>query len=226
MSSPTTISQSPNSSSSVLPWELFYISVQDSLYYAAIVTAVNATGSVASSMSSGVQFNNVYTGTTSVTTVASGFGALYGLAIDSSENMYLADYGGHKIWYIPSGGSPSILAGSTSSNDGDVSGNYGLSDFWIVKLSPFSVNTQTLPGQNFNLQVFPNPAQQSITLKTLFAEPDIKVIIINLSGEEITRQTITNGEPINISNFANGMYLLTAITSSGKICAGKFCKFD
>jgi sugar lactone lactonase YvrE len=122
MSSPMTISQSPNSSSSVLPWELFYISVQDSLYYAAIVTAVNATGSIASSMSSSVQFNNVYSGTTSVSTVASGFTALYGLAIDSSENMYLADYAGHKIWYIPSGGSPSILAGSTTGLvNGDVS---------------------------------------------------------------------------------------------------------
>ena len=123
MSSPTTISQSPNSSTSVSPWQLFTISVQDGLYYAAIVTAVNATGSLASSISSGMQFNNVYSGTTSVSTVAnSGFGALYGLAIDSSENIYLADYGGHKIWYIPSGGSPSILAGSTSGLvNGDVS---------------------------------------------------------------------------------------------------------
>ena len=123
MSSPTTISQSPNSSTSVSPWQLFTISVQDGLYYAAIVTAVNSGGSLASSISSGMQFNNVYSGTTPVTTVAnSGFGALYGLAIDSSENIYLADYGGHKIWYIPSGGSPSILAGSTSGLvNGDVS---------------------------------------------------------------------------------------------------------
>ena len=122
MSSPTTISQSPSASTSVSPWQLFTISVQDSFYYGAIVTAVNASGSLASSMSSGLQFNNVYTGTSPVTTYATGFGNLYGLAMDSAENIYLADFTGHKIWYIPLGGSPSVFAGSTTGIvNGDVS---------------------------------------------------------------------------------------------------------
>jgi hypothetical protein len=114
MSSPTTISQSPSSSSSVSSGQVFSFSVEDSLYYGAIVTTVNASGSAASSMSTGVQFVGTYSGLGPVTTLATGFGNLYNLAIDSAENIYLADYGGHKVWYIPSGGSPSIFAGSTS----------------------------------------------------------------------------------------------------------------
>jgi hypothetical protein len=113
MSSPTTISQSPSSSSSVSSGQVFSFSVEDSLYYGAIVTTVNASGSAASSMSTGVQFVGTYSGLGPVTTLATGFGNLYNLAIDSAENIYLADYGGHKVWRIPSGGSPSIFAGST-----------------------------------------------------------------------------------------------------------------
>lgn len=113
MSSPTTLTQSPSSSTSVSSGQVFSFSAEDSLYYGAIVTAVNASGSAASSISTGVQFVGTYSGLGPVTTLATGFGNLYNLAIDSAENIYLADYGGHKIWYIPSGGSPSIFAGST-----------------------------------------------------------------------------------------------------------------
>jgi sugar lactone lactonase YvrE len=126
MSSPTTISQSPSSSSSVSSGQVFSFSVEDSLYYGAIVTTVNASGSAASSMSTGVQFVGTYSGLGPVTTLATGFGNLYNLAIDSAENIYLADYGGHKVWYIPSGGSPSIFAGSTS---GYVDGAAGSAKF-------------------------------------------------------------------------------------------------
>ena len=126
MSSPTTISQSPSSSSSVSSGQVFSFSVEDSLYYGAIVTTVNASGSAASSMSTGLQFVGTYSGLGPVTTLATGFGNLYNLAIDSAENIYLADYGGNKIWYIPSGGSPSIFAGSTS---GLVNGDVGSAKF-------------------------------------------------------------------------------------------------
>jgi sugar lactone lactonase YvrE len=72
-------------------------------------------------MATGVQFVGVYTGSGPVSTRASGgFGYIYGVAIDSAENVYVADYGGNKVWVIPPGGSPSILAGTTSGyQDGD-----------------------------------------------------------------------------------------------------------
>jgi sugar lactone lactonase YvrE len=126
MSSPAIVSQSPSSSTSVSSGQSFSFSAEDSLYYGAIITAINAGGSVASSMSTGVQFIGTYSGSGPVSTLATGFGNLYNLAIDSSENIYLADYGGHKTWRIPSGGSPSILAGSTT---GLVNGNAASAKF-------------------------------------------------------------------------------------------------
>jgi sugar lactone lactonase YvrE len=114
MSSPVTVSQSPSSSTSVSSGQLFSFSAQDSLYYGAIITAVNAGGSVASSMSTGVQFSGVYAGTPSVGTVvtSASFGRIYAVAVDSAGNTYLADYSGNKIWRIPAGGSASVLAGA------------------------------------------------------------------------------------------------------------------
>lgn len=114
MASPATISQSPSSSTSVSSGQSFSFSAQDSLYYGAIITAVNAGGSVASSMSTGVQFSGVYAGTPSVGTVvtSASFGRIYAVAVDSAGNTYIADYTGNKIWRIPSGGSASVFAGA------------------------------------------------------------------------------------------------------------------
>ncbi len=55
-----------------------------------------------------------------------------------------------------------ILAGYAWSNNGDVSGNHGTQDFWIVKL-PQNPRPQQKPKAP--LQIYPNPSQQSIFLK-------------------------------------------------------------
>jgi hypothetical protein len=130
MSSPVTVSQSPSSSTSVSSGQLFSFSAQDSLYYGAIITAVNSGGSVASSMSTGVQFIGVYAGTPSVGTVvtSASFGRIYAVAVDSAGNTYLADYSGNKIWLIPAGGSASVLAGAGGSG-GYVDGAAGSAKF-------------------------------------------------------------------------------------------------
>ncbi len=48
--------------------------------------------------------------------------SLGGTSYDAATNVFLADDGGY------------ILVGTTNSNDGNVSGNHGLSDVWVVKL--------------------------------------------------------------------------------------------
>ena len=127
-----------------------------------------------------------------------------------------------------------IVAGSTESNDGDVSGNHGEADFWVVKLSSLSSSTsvpQTLP-----LQISPNPTQQSITLNipTLSAvvsteagqETNLTISITNLLGQQLHQQILSNDETINTADLPNGAYLINATTSSGKIYTGKFIKQD
>ena len=115
-----------------------------------------------------------------------------------------------------------FLAGETESNDGDVSGNHGSSDFWVVKLSPLSSPTTT--PQTLPIEIFPNPATTSISLKTPTDVSTLNLSITDLLGRELSRQTITNGGNANISALPNGLYLITATTDSGKVYSGRFRK--
>ncbi len=115
-----------------------------------------------------------------------------------------------------------ILAGYTWSNDGDVSGVQGYNDFWIVKLSPES--SPTSAPSSLPLEIFPNPATQTISLQIPSEEPTLSVCITDLLGREINLQTIPSSQEIDISSLPNGFYLVTATTPSGKVFSGKLRK--
>ena len=61
-----------------------------------------------------------------------------------------------------------IIAGTTNSNDGNVSGNHGTMpspDFWIVKLAPDNVGIDETKEQG-RISIYPNPASGTITVKS------------------------------------------------------------
>ena len=115
-----------------------------------------------------------------------------------------------------------ILAGITDSFDGDVTENAGLLDAWIIKLSPESVPTAAPSTQAGTLQLFPNPAQQSITITLPETEVAFSLSITDILGRELSRQTVQNGTPLDVSALPNGIYCATAFTSAGKVFVRKF----
>ena len=115
-----------------------------------------------------------------------------------------------------------ILAGQAKSTDGDVSGNHGSDDFWIVKLSPES--TPTSAPQSQPLTISPNPATQSITLNIPTETSTLKVRITDLLGRELKQQSVLNNGNLDISTLPNGLYLVTASAPSGQVYAGKLQK--
>ncbi len=119
-----------------------------------------------------------------------------------------------------------ILGGLSWSNNGDVSGNHGRSDFWVVKLSPES--SPTTEVQSAPLKIHPNPAQQSIFLNIPAEEPILSVCITDLLGREVSRQGSTNVEvtagEVDIADLVSGFYLVHAMTASGNSYCGKFWK--
>ena len=52
----------------------------------------------------------------------------------------------------------------SESNDGDVSGNYGLVDIWIVKLAGGTTNLHSIENIKNSFAIYPNPANTHITL--------------------------------------------------------------
>jgi Secretion system C-terminal sorting domain len=117
-----------------------------------------------------------------------------------------------------------ILAGEAWSNNGDVSGAQGKTDYWVVKLSPESSSTTSPETQA--LEIYPNPAQQSIRLNIGTQEPALTVYISDLLGQRISFKTSLNGQDIDIATLPNGIYLITATTIQGKVYSGKFIKQD
>ncbi len=117
-----------------------------------------------------------------------------------------------------------IFPGISYSVDGDVlpAGFGGLSDCWLVKLSPESVPTTAPSAQTGTLEIFPNPAQQSITINLPETEVAFSLSITDILGRELSRQTVQNGTPLDVSALPNGIYCATAFTSAEKVFVRKF----
>jgi uncharacterized delta-60 repeat protein len=112
-----------------------------------------------------------------------------------------------------------IVAGFTSSTDGDVTGNHGIVDAWVVKLGPELSNTGFVKEA---IMVYPNPVKTMLTVQNNHQTPFEKIVITDLMGKIVLTQT-TNSNQINVEPLASGMYLLEA-TSGGAHLVSKFVK--
>ncbi|WP_353083770.1 T9SS type A sorting domain-containing protein, partial [Flavobacterium sp.] len=100
-----------------------------------------------------------------------------------------------------------IIAGNTTSNDGDASGNQGGSDIWIVKLSSFLGLEET--SNNNLVSLFPNPVTNVLNLKL---ENNIEIntyTISNIEGKIIDQGLLNeNNTAINVEQLSKGVYFI------------------
>ena len=115
-----------------------------------------------------------------------------------------------------------IVAGYSYSNDGDVTGNHGLIDYWIVKLSSFlGVNSFI---NNSTLTLFPNPANDDISVKLDYFTPSQEITITDVLGKTIYNQKLEGlTTTINTSSYEKGIYLFNLINGT-EIITKKFIK--
>ncbi|MBL7806605.1 MAG: T9SS type A sorting domain-containing protein [Saprospiraceae bacterium] len=114
------------------------------------------------------------------------------------------------------------IAGWARSNNGDVSGNHGSTDYWIVKLAPETSTTQTPTAIPLNL--YPNPATTWITLNLPIIEQNMQVNITDEQGKLLLSRTIRTDEKLDIALLPKGVYWVSAVSKSGQVYAGKFVK--
>ncbi len=119
-----------------------------------------------------------------------------------------------------------ILAGRSTSSNGDATYNRGLPDYWVVKLSPETTSSTLSPLAHNPLELYPNPTSQSITVQIPgeLDETRLSVRITDLLGREILQRACNNGETLDLAQLPNGMFLLSATSASGKVFFGKFRK--
>jgi len=80
----------------------------------------------------------------------------------------------------------------------------------------FTISVKEYRTDNFELTIFPNPASEKITISVPSQNKDNWVRIYNSSGQLlIEKPMLANTMKIDLSELANGMYLLEAETEDG-----------
>ncbi|ASK30818.1 secretion protein [Chryseobacterium sp. T16E-39] len=115
----------------------------------------------------------------------------------NSENL-------HSLEQTADGGY--IILGDTSSTNGDVTGNHGIIDCWLVKLSSNLLNTT----ENQSIKkpdLYPNPAKDYVYLDNL---PNGTIVsITDMSGRKLFTQKYTDRKiSIHTIQFINGVYMI------------------
>ena len=103
-----------------------------------------------------------------------------------------------------------IVAGFTQSIDGDVTGNHGNNDAWVVKLGP---DLSTTGFEESAVVVYPNPTSTLLTVQNNNNAVIDCITITDLMGKVVLTQT-TNTNQVNVAPLASGTYFLEA--TSGK----------
>ena len=119
-----------------------------------------------------------------------------------------------------------ILAGTSGSNDYDVSGNHGGNDYWVVKLrSDVHSGIASLPTNSISL--YPNPVQNQLTLNLSIPASQATIRVYDIQGRMITLPpTFTNKQAqLNTEKLPDGFYTLQIINNkTGESELGKFVK--
>jgi hypothetical protein len=148
--------------------------------------------------------------------------------------IYKVDASGNQIWQKSMGGANEerlnnikqtsdggyIVAGYSNSLDGDVTGNHGIYDYWIVKLGP-----EVLSNPNYEkgiFSVYPNPATSLLQLQVPEGIQIDKIAITDALGKQIFQKT-GNNTTVNIENLRSGTYIVQ-VYSADKKFQTKFIK--
>lgn len=148
---------------------------------------------------------------------------------DNQYNAWSIKYSESGVfqWQLPMGGSSNdeafgialapdgyLIAGYTASNDGDVSGNHGLSDAWVVKLGPGEVGVNELvdPG----LTLYPNPTAGPVRINFNPTLHPSTVSLMDAMGRilEIDRMA-GDHYVLDLGNCRSGLYFVKVMFADG-----------
>ncbi len=105
-----------------------------------------------------------------------------------------------------------IVAGGSNSSNGDVTGNHGGEDYWVVKLSAVSTLVSTIDDSN-RLEISPNPSSGKFKLGGL--EKDTQVEIYDAKGKIILKKSSKNTDyTIDLNDKENSIYFINIKTGA------------
>ncbi|OFY86604.1 MAG: hypothetical protein A3F72_09020 [Bacteroidetes bacterium RIFCSPLOWO2_12_FULL_35_15] len=109
-----------------------------------------------------------------------------------------------------------FLCGSTYSNDGDITGNHGSFDYWVLKLNTLTTDIYN-QGNKTDLNIYPNPTEGIITIELDSFHTKTNFKIINVLGQTVLSGIITTRSTnLNIDKLPNDIYLFQLGEDKGR----------
>lgn len=143
-----------------------------------------------------------------------GEGDCWIVKLDSSGQLvWKKNYGGAKAdvaqCVLPTSDGSYIVAGSSKSNNVDVSGNHGDWDGWIYKLS-FFLDVGVDQGEGGSaIEVFPNPASDYLKIRTHPELNGSSFSVYDALGRVVAAGTIGEGETVVVvEHLASGVHFV------------------
>jgi hypothetical protein len=107
-----------------------------------------------------------------------------------------------------------LVAGVTNSNDGDVSGNHGGGDGWIVAFGT-NVGVPVVNGNKDEIKTYPVPAGDYVHVDLPAGFQNATLILVDVSGRTVPAYQENNGASrvLNLDGLPPGAYLLQVINN-------------
>ena len=141
---------------------------------------------------------------------------------DNDEWVVKLDDAGNIQWQRALGGSVSdvawaiattadgdyFVAGNTYSNNGDVSGNHGSSDAWVVKLGEDAFGIDESGANTFTIA--PNPAHALLRIGLSAPMNNARITLSNALGAEVLQDRMSGlATTLDLGDLPRGLYVLT-----------------
>lgn len=103
-----------------------------------------------------------------------------------------------------------LVVGYTDSFEGEVSGNHGDYDYWVIEISE-STNSLNNIKNNIEFSIYPNPTKELINIE---GENIQEIEVIDLNGEIVLKSDIIL-DVINLSTLSSGLYFIKVKNDKG-----------
>ena len=132
------------------------------------------------------------------------------MQLDTTGNIIWQNcYGGTDDEYLQSillDNGKLYSVGHCLSNDGDISGNHGYIDTWLLRLDIDSLlNTSEINLPKNEVTIFPNPASGFLSI---YASGNYEVSIYDLQGKKVFECNGYENYLVDIRTINNGFYLI------------------
>ena len=160
-----------------------------------------------------------------------GYYDVWVVKLDGNGNIEWQDNFGGSSWDTPSelkAASPDgyILAGLTTSNNGDVSGHHGQFDMWLVKFSqgPTSLDEDRF-GHGFTVR--PNPTNDISTLALPPGNAARDLMVIDAIGRSVAEYSLRGDDrslALDLRDQADGLYAVVITFADGSTATARLVK--